>query len=517
MSEIVNSSLKMAAKGTVLVFGGILANSCILLLSRILIARNITKEDLGIYSLVVAIAGIVSLIASLGIHEGIPRFVSIYLGEGKKNDIDCISRSSMQIGIISGIISFVILYSFSELIADYIFYMPNLRTPLKIISFYIPFSIMSVLISAILRGHGIIRAKIYCLDIGQPVLFLALTGFIFFLNLPFINIIYAYLFSMIVTFIALGGYGYKKIMITPLSFIGGSAKKLLKFSLPILGVSMLGLVLTWTDTLMLGRYTNAGDVGTYNVSITLARLLTFPLSALSFVFLPIAGGMYARNHISELNRTNLVLTKWIFSAAFPLFFVLFFFPEMTITFLFGNRFIESAMPLRILSLGFLFHTLLGTNGILMMVLNMSRELLKISVIGAVLHIMLCYTLLKPLGYGIIGAAVATVISYSVLDIIASVMLYKKSNIHPSISRYIKPIIGSTVIGIIIYAVAKSLPLHIWMLPLYFIVFVIGYLFSLLITGSIDKEDIFMLDVISEKAGIKMELIKKIIHNFAHNQ
>jgi len=517
MSEIVNSSLKTTIKGTLLVFLGIIANNIILFLSRILIVRNTTKEELGIYSLAVAIAGIASLIACLGLQEGISRFISIYLGGGKENDIGPIYRSSIQIGIISSIVSFSILYFFSGMIAKYIFYMPELITPLKIISFYVPFSIISVLISAILRGHGIIKAKIYCLDIGQPIFFLVFLGLIFFLSLSFISIIYAYLFSMIIGFAVIGNYGYRKIRLNPFSLRGGhSAKELLNFSIPILGVSILGLILTWTDTLMLGRYTTAEYVGTYNVSTTLARSLTLPLIALVFVFMPIAGEMYAKNHMLELNRTNLILTKWIFSATFPVFFILFFFPEMTITFLFGHRFIDSAIPLRILSLGFLFHALLGTNGVLMMVLNMSRELLNISIIGAVLNISINYVLIKLLGYGIIGAAVATAVSYAILDVIASIILYRKSKIHPSIYRYIKPVLGSSVIGLIIYAIAKSLPFYFWMMPIYFTLFVAGYVFSLFVTKNIDKEDVAMINTISEKTGIKLDMLTKVIYKFTHN-
>ena len=106
----------------------------------------------------------------------------------------------------------------------------------------------------------------------------------------------------------------------------GKNVELLRFSLPLLIVSLLSVVLGWTDTLMLGRYTKAASVGIYNVSISLAKLLTFPLSAISFVFMPIAGEMYARKQSAELGRTYQVLTKWIFSVTFPIFLYFIFFP-----------------------------------------------------------------------------------------------------------------------------------------------------------------------------------------------
>lgn len=514
MSEIVNSSLKTAAKGTTLAFLGIIANAAILLMVKILIARNITKEEFGIYSLIIAVSGVVSVAAGLGIHEGVSRFVAVSLG--RKEDPNPVSSSSIQIGLLSGIVSFIALYFVSGFMAQYVFYIPEMATPLRLISFYIPFAIMTQLIAAVLRGHGIIKAKIFYLDILQPLIFLGLLCSIFIFDLPFISIIYVYLLSMIAVFAAIGLYGYRKISLRPFLSAGGNkSRELLKFSVPVLGVSLLGIVLMWTDTLMLGRYAGAAEVGSYNVSITLALLLTFPLGALVFVFMPLAGEMYAKDQMSELNRTNFVLTKWIFSASFPIFFVLFFFPEMTLTFLFGTRFSDSAMPLRILSLGFLLHSLLGTNGVLMMVFNMTKALMYISLIGAVLHLAVSYIFLKMLGYGIPGAAAATVISYLLLDIIASVILYKKSGIHPYVYKYIKPVLGSSAIGLIIYIIAKSIPLHAWMLPVYFILFVAGYILSMFMSRNFDKEDIFLLDVITEKTGLKLALAKKIICRFGN--
>ncbi len=145
---------------------------------------------------------------------------------------------------------------------------------------------------------------------------------------------------------------------------------------------------------MLGRYGTAEEVGVYSVSVSLAAFLTLPLVALWYVYMPVAGELYAKNRSSDLARTYQVLTKWIFSVTLPVFFILFFFPEMTITFLFGERFADSAAPLRILSLGYLFTAFMGTNSMLLLVMGLSKAVMKISAAGAVLNIILNYILHK---------------------------------------------------------------------------------------------------------------------------
>ena len=316
---------------------------------------------------------------------------------------------------------------------------------------------------------------------------------------------------MAVVFVFIGYYLTKKVKLleVPLRVWEGQ-KELLRFSLPVLVVSVLGVVLGWTDTLMLGRYTSAAEVGIYNVSISLAKLLSFPLNAIAFVLMPLAGEMFARKQNAELGRTYQVLTKWIFSATFPMFFVLFFFPEMTITFLFGERFIDAAVSLRILALCFLFHSFMGANGILLLVMGLSKTLMNISIFGIVLNVGLNYILIKRLGYGVIGASVSTLISYIALNMLISWLLYKRSGIHPLTVKYIKPIIGASIIGLIIYALAKNLALYLWMLPLYFLLFIFGYALSIILTRSIDEEDAFLFKMVMDKLGVSGPMTESLM-------
>jgi O-antigen/teichoic acid export membrane protein len=518
MSEIVNSSLKTAVKGTTLVFLGTVASTILWFATKILIVRNTTKEELGIYSLAIAVVGIFSLIAGAGLQNGVTRYISIFLGKNKENDAKAVSKASIQIATLAGITASLLLYIFAAPIAQHVFYMPEFTLPLKVISMFVFFEVVSKVLIGVMRGYGIIKPMVYYINIGQPLFFLIFLIVCFSIKLPFISVLYAFVFSMLLVMISIGTYGHKKVGFSPFALRGGKFKmELLRFSVPLLGVAVMGIVFTRTDTLMLGRYATAEDVGVYNVSISLVRLLTFVLGAAAFVFMPVAGDMYAKKQLPELKRTYQILTKWVFSATLPLFFVMFFFPEMIITFLFGERYIDSSIPLRILSLGFMVYVFVGTNTMMLTVLGMSKKLMNVSIFGTVLNILLNYILIKRLGFGIIGASVATAASYATVSFINAYVLYRHSKIHPITLGYIKPIIGSAVIGLIIYGVVKTLPFfYFWMLPLYFMLFLIGYFVSLLLTRSLDREDIAMFEAISEKTGLEMKFIRKLIYRFAHN-
>jgi O-antigen/teichoic acid export membrane protein len=511
MSEAVSSSLRTAVKGTVFVLAGMIASQALWFVTRLLIVRNLSTEDLGTYSLVVGIVSIVSFLASMGLWEGSSRYISIFLGQGRKEDADAVHRSSLMIGAIVGAMTFAAMFLLSGFLSNYIFYKPELSMPLRVISFFIPVFVMAYSLAAVLRGYGKMGPRVYFMDIGQPLFFLIFFCVVLFLGLPFISVIYAYVLSMAAVFLLIAGYGYQKTGISPFAFTrGGHVRELLRFSIPVMIIDAMSLIFRWADTLMLGRYGSSEEVGIYSVSVSLAVFLSLPLLALDAVYMPIAGDFYAKNLLSDLSRTYKVLTRWIFALTLPVFFILFFFPEMTITFLFGNRFSDAVLPLRVLSIGYLIFAFLGANAMLLLVLGHSGTVMKVFTAGTVLNILLNYILIKHAGLGMLGAAVASMASVSTISIVGSYILYRMSGIHPLAPGYLKPVIGSAIIGLIIYAAAKNLPLYSWILPVYFILYICGYVASLVLTRSLEAEDIFLIKKIMERAGVAPEAAQRIM-------
>lgn len=511
MSDSLRSSLKTAVKGAALVFAGMIVSQALWFVTRLLLVRNLSKEDLGIYSMVVGIISIVSLLASLGLWEGATRYIAIFLGQGRKEDADYVQRSSLRIGVIAGAGACAVFFLLAGVLAKYAFYKPELSLPLTVMSFYIPAFVMAYILSAIVRGYGDISPRVYFMDIGQPFFFLVLLCFILLFGLPFINIICAYVFSMSAVCVLIALYGHQKTRVNPFAFwrSGGYVKALLKFSVPVLFFDAMSLIFRWADTLMLGRYGSAEQVGVYSVSVSLAAFLTLPLFALDTIYMPVAGELFAKNRSADLARTYEVLTKWIFAVTLPLFFILFFFPEMTIIFLFGERFSDAALSLRILSVGFLFNAFLGTNAMLLLVMGFSKAVMKVAACGTLLNIILNYILIKQIGLGMTGAALASMVSFLVIGLGYSFVLYRRSGMHPFAAGYLKPVIGSALIGVVIYVAAKSLPLYSWMLPVYFLLYICGYIASLVFTRSVDDEDVLLLEALLKRAGVAPEVTRGI--------
>ena len=513
---VINKSLQKVAKGAGIVFIGLLVSLFFGLIGRLLIARYWTQSDYGVFSLAIAVLSMCMVISTLGLRQGASRSIAYSVGKAKYKGLPGIISASIWFSIIASILLGSILFLLSESIAEYIFHEPALIVPLRIFSVAVPFLTLINVVAAIFRGFGQIKPTVYFQSVLMSILFpIFLIGVIVF-NLSFINVFYAYAISLVVTCILLIIYAIKQIpslaIFSPKLITNSAAKELLFFSLPLLGTAMLVMIISWTDTLMLGSLKSSVDVGLYNAVLPLAQFISFPLGALLVVYMPAISGLYARGMTDEIKRNFSILTKWICLVTLPLFIVLFLFPEAILSLLFGPTYVFSADALRILSLGFIINNFLGPNGATLIAMGKSRFIMFASLATAILNIGLNIILIPP--FGIEGAAIASVVSIVSINLMKCWKLYSLNGAQPLSKNLIKPTLVSLGLITIIHFISQNfLTIRIWMIPLFFILYYAIYILAILLTKSLDQEDLKMLTEIERKTGIKSTLIKRFLAKF----
>ena len=522
MSEIVDQSLQKIAKGTSIIVIGTIIGMLFGFVSRIIVVRCITQSEYGIFSLALVLMSIFATISTLGLQQGSTRYIAYFRGKNEEGKVRGVISSSIKIAIIASVISALILFLSSDIISTNIFHSSALSTPLKFFSIAIPFTVLMGIFTSLFRGFDRVEPNVYFQNILLSVIYISFLAGAILLGLSFLGVLYAYLASIVITCIAFAIYTIKKLPLPIHSVKEGAdantatainpiGKKLLLFSLPLLAVTMLNMIMSWTDILMLGYFKTTDVVGLYNGALPLAHLIPMTLNSMGFIYVPIVSGLYSKKLIGEMGQTYQVLTKWIFSVTIPLFFILFLFPETVLNSLFGINYIQAAPALRILALGFMFHAFLGLNGLSLMVMGKTRFLMLASSSGAISNVVLNAVFIPILG--IVGAALASFLSYTVVNIFNSTKLYQLSKIHPFTRNYVKPIGISIVVSALIYAFTFYLKVEFWMLPFLLFLFLFVYGLLLLLTGSFDKEDVDMILAMEKKAGIDATRIKRILRKF----
>jgi O-antigen/teichoic acid export membrane protein len=510
------SSVNEVAKGTFIIFFGTIIGLLFTSLGRIIFARIFSSSEYGIFSLGIGIINIASIIGALGLREGLTR--QIAYNEAKKQviKIKYFINLSFILTSLMGIVLFIFLFFSSEFISDNIFKIPSLKFPLQILSIAIPFEIMIFILASIFRGFRRVREKVIFFDIIRNITFPFLLLIVFVQDNSFIFGVVMYVISIIITCnLFFTFYILKNPLSSPLKIIlfkTAIGKELLLFSIPLLLVSILYEILHWTDTLMIGYFLMPDKIGFYNAANPLGHLISSALAAMLFIYTPVVTNLFAKNKIHEMRASYAVLTKWLCVVTFPLALIFILYPKIVIQFLFGSDYVLASTSLQILSIGFFLNNLFGPNGATLTAIGKTKFLMIATLTAAIINIFLNFILI-PI-WDINGAAIATISSLVCINLVRSGKLYSISKTHSLTKNNLKPLILTSVVIVIIWFLTnRLLMIKAWMLPIVFIIFLVIYINSIIITKSIDNSDIYLLSNVEKRIGINLYLFKKFIKKF----
>jgi O-antigen/teichoic acid export membrane protein len=510
--NVVNISLQKIFRESGIIFIGMIIGMFLVFIGRILLIRVTSPSEYGIYSLALVLINVFSTISVLGLGDGTARCIAFFRGKDDLESARNVVRSSLQIVLISGVIFSIILFFSSEMISKNIFHDVNLILPLQILTLGIPLLVFINTFAAIFRGYGSGAPKVFFQDTLINILFLCFLIVIVILNLSFISIFYAYIASITIVCVVFGLFTIRKM-----SSFGGSKKLdkhsgnvtryLLFFSMPLLIISILNNVLHWTDTLMLGYFKTSSVVGIYNGAISVVVLLPTIFTAAAFIFIPISTELYAKNMIGEMGKCYQILTKWVFLGTIPIFFMLVMFPEISLNFLFGPKYSDAALPLIILAFGSMFSIFLGFNGLSLIAMGRTKFIMVASLTSVLSNVIIDVLLIPSLG--MIGAAIGSLLSVWIFNILKSIKLYQLSKVHPFSKNFNKLLGISLILFVVFYLVTIFIKIEIWIVPILFILFVIIYIYLSFKVNIFDKDDSNLLIALEKNLGINFHILKKL--------
>lgn len=503
-----NDSLAKIAKGSMIGFVGYVVATGGVLLARLLVARLGSEANYGVFSVAFVVLNIVVLVATLGLDVGASRNIAFSESAGKSKDVQYLILSTIKLCLLASAAVGIVLFFSADLIAKGVFHEINLGLALKILAFGIPSYALIYVLAGVFRGFNDVKPQVIFRDIIRNLLFALFLLPLFFFRVPWTSVFYTWLASLIITFIAIGLYTAKRLPFTT-GFVTHSLRSpevrgLLFFSIPLLGIMALQTITTYTDTLMLAIMKSSTVVGLYNAAWPLAIFVETPQSVLLNIYLPVISGQYAQNAKLEIRRNFAILTKWVCACALPLCLILFLYPEQILTFFFGSSFAAASDALRILSVGYMLDVLLGPNGATLIAMGQLRFMLFATIATVILNVVLNFALIPRLAME--GAAIATAVSITSVNLLRIWRLYSLMGLMPLSRNLVKPTL--LLIGIVaLYHFSLTTFTHVttWMLPLIFISYYVIYGLSMLLTRSIEKEDISILRTVAERFGIILPL------------
>ena len=178
--------------------------------------------------------------------------------------------------------------------------------------------------------------------------------------------------------------------------------------LPLSMITGLYVINSNADLLMLGWWRSDAEVGNYRVALSISSMATFGLSIIYTAMLPHWVSLFALADIERLQKIASIAALLAFLTTSVVVIILYFAGLPLLSFLYGEGYEASYLPLIILSLGSAIHASIGMGGGLLTATGNDKYVFKSSFLTAILNIFLNYIFIPV--YGLIGAAVATSIA-----------------------------------------------------------------------------------------------------------
>lgn len=492
-------------KGAGIVFAGTVLELAISFLAQLLIARYLGPINYGAVSIGLKVMTAGSIVVLIGLDSGIGRYLPRYDTPAERRGV---LLSAFQLALpVAALVAGVVFVS-ADWIATAVFHDASITPVLRVFSIALPFAAFVRLTVGSVQGMQQSFPKVVIQQFTIPIVrFLLIAGVLAF-GLGAVAAAWAYGIAYVVAGVLGLYYLHRHTPLFERTEPVLMRRELLAFSAPLMITAAMLQILSHIDTFFLGYFASTRAVGIYNVVYPLAQLLTVVLSAFGFMIMPAISSLDADESAGEMRRTYQVAAKWVLLATLPVFLVVALFPEMVIKLTFGREYVPGALALSVLSVGFFTHAIVGPNGNTLTSVGRTRVIMYDNVAVAVANVALNLLLIPR--YGLLGAAIATSLSYGLLNFLYTYQLYRETGIQPFTNGMIRPtVIAFALVGVLYWATTTFFTVTLPLLVAVYVVFLLLYAVIIARFGGIEDEEILLLWSFEERFGIDLGPLKRI--------
>ncbi len=410
-----------------------------------IIVKLFGTQTYGIWAQILAIIGFATPMALIGINVAIKRFLST------EKNIDNIAKKFWAIfyfSIITSIFIILILYILSDYLALYLFHMPGISSTLLLAAAIIPLNAINIIFSDVFLAFNKVKKWIFINSLRDIIeivliliiLYIAIENVIIFL----IIITIASLFlTNIIAFIL----SYKTIPLKKPNF--SNIKLHLTVGLPLF---LSGLTYTFIhigDRYIIGYYKDIAQVGIYAGIYTFATVAFLGISEAIFItLLPTLSKFWEKNKIKEASFYTSYLLKYYFILGIPMVFGLTAVSKNLLLVLSNQDFIEFWYIMPIIAFGIFIFQGFGISDYVFILTKKTIIVFYLTLVAVMENIILNIILIPIMG--ILGAAIASLVTYLTYSVIIFILARKKMKITLHTNSILKSLFASILMYIVLY-------------------------------------------------------------------
>lgn len=400
-------------------------------LLRLVLGRELGAESLGLYTLAFTIYLLGMQFAAFGIASALTKYVAEFWEE--HTTVQRYVSSGLTTSLITGTAMGVVLFLMAPLIANIFFQMPALEEPIRLIALCFPFIAVQKAVLGTLNGHRRMRSYAF-LNIVQNVtvvlisillaigMGLGVLGAVLGFVLPTIAI------SALCPLLIRDSFGNLSSF-----WDRGAMKVTTTFGFYIMLQSSIAFLYTQVDSILIGYFRDANDVGVYAVAVLFAEILTLVPSAVQRVTVPVTASMYGKGNVAGVRKLFFSTLRKSFLVTLLSAMAITFLAPTLIVLLFNEAYLSCYPSLLILLIGYIVSSSLIAVGATLSSIGKVRIPFRISAASTALNVVLNVVLTPT--FGIEGAATATTVSmlvYSFITIAVVNNVLRSRSMSPSV-------------------------------------------------------------------------------------
>lgn len=466
-------------KSASLIGAGMIFSKAASLLAEVIVARELQTAEFGAgifaYTILITFSGI----ALAGVPEGLTYYLSIF---DERGDNEAAARTVisgvlvvtvvLSIGVVSVFLiphSFVRRFGVSYTEWQWV----ELLSPLIIVY---PLSRLSI---GIMRGYDKSLPKVFSDDILNKLFALSALGIVIFEDYNILVFLSFYLGQYILSCLFSGGYVIYlfKTKLSPVTQVHRSiqdTKRLMSYSWPLALKNATRRLLGNTDIVLIGALLAPSAVGYYRIGFVISQLGMVPLMSIAYLYTPRVARQSDTGDRDGIKYHYRRATKWGTILTLPLVIPIIYFPKEIIEILFSAEYIQGTTVLVILAIDVLLRVVLGPGSATLRAIDQTKADFAANVTAMILNLGMSYLLI--IEFGIIGAALGSLLSILCLNTIQILLVYRQISILPYSPQYIGSVLAISALSIPIFFSVDGITASLFGIPLDPIVFVIIFSF-----------------------------------------
>lgn len=454
----------------------------ILLLTRYLLE----PEAYGLLHYALSVLGIVAMFGVLGLPKSAARFVTEY-AERDPTQVRYILRTSViVVGVLAGVVG-IALVVVSGWLAEQLDE-PSLTLFLAIGGLYVVSRSLYELITQVFQGLNRVDLSAVLsvvTGVGRLVIGVALV----LLGLGAVGVLAGYIAGFVLAGIVGGVILYRRFYrrYEPSdSPEEGLARRILSYSVPLTATRSAGVIDNRVDAILVGAILNPTAVAFYVLAKQISDFAVVPATSFGFTISPALGEQKASDEIERASWLYEQSLRHVLLLYVPASLGLAVVAEPLVTLVFSERYLGAVPVLQVLSVYILVHAVNVTTSDGLDYLGRANERAVAKSIMAAANFGLNLLLIPTLG--VVGAAVATIITYSAYTLVNVYYIHQELSLR--IGRLLRTVAASFAISVAVCGTVLLVVPHVSTLVMLAGVILLGIaVWSVLVvvSGALDVE------------------------------